>query len=88
MLPTTPVSCCCYSYNFQPLTNFPSSFNPLRLQVSLLPATSDTRPVLPLIVALRSRSPSIIPSLVEMAEIRRKLVIVGDGACGKTCLLM
>lgn len=26
--------------------------------------------------------------LIKMAEIRRKLVIVGDGACGKTCLLM
>lgn len=26
--------------------------------------------------------------LVEMAAIRKKLVIVGDGACGKTCLLI
>ena len=26
-------------------------------------------------------------SFLRMAAIRRKLVIVGDGACGKTCLL-
>ena len=35
--------------------------------------------------------PLNIPDLdttIDMAAIRKKLVIVGDGACGKTCLLI
>ena len=31
---------------------------------------------------------TLIDSVVKMAAIRKKLVIVGDGACGKTCLLI
>ena len=30
----------------------------------------------------------ISDTTVNMAAIRKKLVIVGDGACGKTCLLI
>ncbi|KAF5366880.1 hypothetical protein D9615_010535 [Tricholomella constricta] len=34
--------------------------------------------------------PLVLPpyALTNMSDIRRKLVIVGDGACGKTCLLI
>ena len=30
----------------------------------------------------------VVIAAVKMATLRKKLVIVGDGACGKTCLLI
>ena len=31
---------------------------------------------------------NVFPSERQMSTVRKKLVIVGDGACGKTCLLI
>lgn len=37
---------------------------------------------------INPRQDLLLVSPTEMAAIRKKLVIVGDGACGKTCLLI
>ena len=46
------------------------------------------REILSLVHLFEIRILLIYSCVSKMAEIRRKLVIVGDGACGKTCLLM
>lgn len=63
----------CWQRNYDSLHSKPSHINPLHSHPFLHPHTE----------GLLTLSLPVV-----MAEIRRKLVIVGDGACGKTCLLM
>lgn len=44
--------------------------------------------VVPVEICLYKHVKNIALVLLGMAAIRKKLVIVGDGACGKTCLLI
>jgi hypothetical protein len=53
-----------------------------------LPASHLLTPCPSSTTATPARTQPHTPDTHKMAEIRRKLVIVGDGACGKTCLLM
>jgi hypothetical protein len=53
-----------------------------------LPASHLLTPCPSSTTAPPARTQPHTPDTHKMAEIRRKLVIVGDGACGKTCLLM
>lgn len=68
-----------------PSRQLPLSVHSLPFRCRALPSTLHSLLSLHLLFILSIQDQNI-PS--KMAELRRKLVIVGDGACGKTCLLM
>jgi hypothetical protein len=70
----------------------PSVQQPVSVFTTACSITTSSHPPLTLCsrnsLPVRSSHPDTRTTPLAMAEIRRKLVIVGDGACGKTCLLM
>ncbi|KAG8693354.1 GTP-binding protein Rho1 [Ceratobasidium sp. 395] len=66
----------------------PSNTQPLARPQLQVPKTEVDRPQLSTISQPQTPSVSGFSSLSMGGEIRRKLVIVGDAPCGKTCLLL